>query len=128
MMKLLGGFTMVSTKIVATFFMVIILMLLGFAFFPDLLNRMSDFTNWIEGQIRDPEMNDRGKFLFRTLVNENTIFGIIMTLIARAVIEFIFWIGGLMWRLANPKTETEDDFKRRAIDPSEDVPPTYYRN
>ena len=127
MFRLLRGFTLVSSKIVATFFMVIFLMLLGFAFFPDLLNRMSDFTNWIEGQIRDPDMNDRGKFLFRTLVNENTIFGIIMTLIARAVIEFLFWVFGLMWRLANPQ-EGEKDFKRRKIDPSEDVPPTYYRS
>ena len=92
MWKLLGGFGLVTSKIIATFFMVIFLMLLGFAFFPDLLNRMADFTNWIEGQIRDPNMDDRGKFLFRTLVNENTIFGIIMTLIARAVIEFLFWI------------------------------------
>ena len=127
MIKLFAGFTMVSTKIAATFFMVIFLMLLGFAYFPDLLNRLSDFTNWIEGQIRDPDMNDRGKFLFRTLVNENTIFGIIMTLIARAVIEFIFWIGGIMWRIANPKPK-EEPAAPAQVAPSEDVPPTYYRN
>ncbi|WP_084397318.1 hypothetical protein [Henriciella aquimarina] len=125
MLKLLGGFTLVSSKIVATFFMVIILMLLGFAFFPDLLNRMSDFTNWIEGQIRDPNMDERGKFLFRTLVNENTIFGIIMTLIARAVIEFLFWVTALMWRLANPP---EDKPGKETPQPVAGVPPTYYEN
>ena len=65
MWKLLRGFSLVSSKIVATFFMVIFMMLLGFAFFPDLLNRLSDFTNWIEGNIRDPDMDERGKFLFR---------------------------------------------------------------
>ncbi|WP_084419983.1 hypothetical protein [Henriciella litoralis] len=129
MMKLFGGFTLVSSKIVATFFMVIILMMLGFAFFPDMLNRLSDFTNWIEGQIRDPDMNDRGKFLFRTLVNENTIFGIIMTLIARAVIEFLFWILKIMWRIANPKKKPEEpDDPPPIIEPEDDVPPTYYSN
>ena len=125
MWKLLGGFSLVTSKIVATFFMVIFLMLLGFAFFPDLLNRLSDFTNWIEGQIRDPNMDDRGKFLFRTLVNENTIFGIIMTLIARSVIEFIFWICGVMWRLVNPPEEKTEDKKP---EPVPDAPPTYYGN
>lgn len=126
MLKLLGGFTMVSSKIVLTFFMVIFLLLVGFAFFPDVLNRLQDFTNWIEGQIRDPDIDERGKYLFRTLVNENTIFGIIMTLIARALIEFIFWICGIMWRAVNPPEE--DD---KAASPSvvrRDAPPTYYEN
>ena len=125
MLKLLGGFSLVTSKIVATFFMVIFLMLLGFAFFPDLLNRLSDFANWIEGQIRDPEMDDRGKFLFRTLVNENTIFGIVMTLIARSVIEFIFWICGVLWRLVNPPEKTEE---AAPAEPVPDAPPTYYGN
>ncbi|MEE2878313.1 MAG: hypothetical protein VX593_04845 [Pseudomonadota bacterium] len=125
MWKLLGGFSLVTSKIVATFFMVIFLMLLGFAFFPDQLNRLSDFTNWIEGQIRDPNMDERGKFLFRTLVNENTIFGIIMTLIARAVIEFIFWISALLWRLVNPP---EEKTAEPAPEPVRDAPPTYYSN
>ena len=125
MWKLLRGFSLVSSKIAATFFMVIFLMLLGFAFFPDLLNRLSDFTNWIEGQIRDPNMDDRGKFLFRTLVNENTIFGIIMTLIARAVVEFIFWISGVLWRLVNPPEEKDE---APAPKPVGDAPPTYYGN
>jgi len=125
MWKLLRGFSLVSSKIVATFFMVIFLMLLGFAFFPDLLNRLSDFTNWIEGYIRDPDMDERGKFLFRTLVNENTIFGIIMTLIARAVVEFIFWISGVLWRLVNPPEEKDE---APAPKPVGDAPPTYYGN
>ena len=126
MLKLLGGFTKVSSKIVLTFFMVIFLLLVGFAFFPDLLNRMQDFTNWIEGQIRDPDIDERGKYLFRTLVNENTIFGIIMTLIARALIEFIFWICGIMWRAVNPPEEGDKVASPAAV--RRDAPPTYYEN
>ncbi|MEM5518387.1 hypothetical protein WNY37_15635 [Henriciella sp. AS95] len=126
MLKLLGGFGLVSTKIVLTFFMVIFLLLIGFAFFPDVLNRLQDFTNWIEGQIRDPDIDERGKYLFRTLVNENTIFGIIMTLIARALIEFLFWIFGVMWRAVNPPEDkkTEPVTGQRVAD----APPTYYEN
>ncbi|WP_300380325.1 hypothetical protein [Henriciella sp.] len=105
MLKLLGGFSLVTSKIFITFFTVIFLLMLGFAYFPEQLNRLSDFTNWIEGQIRDPDMDDRGKFLFRTLVNENTIFGIVMTLIARAVVEFVFWFCAGLWRLVNPPEE-----------------------
>lgn len=105
MLKLIGGFSLVTSKIVITFFMVILLLMIGFAFFPDQLNRLSDFTNWIESQIRDPNLDDQGKFLFRTLVNENTIFGIVMTLLARAVVEFVFWFCAGLWRLVNPPEE-----------------------
>lgn len=125
MLKLLGGFSLVTSKIVATFFMVIFLMLIGFAFFPDLLNSMSDFTNWVEGWVRDPDLDERGKFLFRTLVNENTIFGIIMTLIARAVIEFLFWAFAALWRLVNPEEPKQDT---PVTPPVSDAPPTYYEN
>jgi hypothetical protein len=48
-----------------------------------------------------------------------------MTLIARAVIEFLFGIFGIMWKIANPK---DKEFERRTIDPSDDGPPTYYKN
>ena len=82
-------------------------------------------ANWIESMIRDPSMDDRGKFLFRTLVNENTIFGIIMTLIARALIEFIFWVSGMLWRLVNPP---EPQPANPAARPVSDAPPTYYQN
>ena len=129
MWKLLGGLSMVSTKIVATFVMVILLMLLGIVLFPRQLNQVNDFANWIANLdfMRNPDIPQSAVAVFRNFVNETTIFGIIMTLIARDVVEFIAWVCGIMWRIANPKTEAEE-FKRRAIDPSEDVPPTYYRN
>ena len=113
------AFSLATSKIAITFFMVIFLMLLGFAYFPDLLNRLSDFCNQLEGHLRDPNLDDRGKFLFRTLVNENTIFGIIMTLIARSVVELCFWVLGGMWKLANGDPKKKAEKKRN--DP-EDYP------
>ena len=76
--------------------MVIVLMLLGFAFFPGALNTLTDFANYLEGYVRNPDLDEQGTFLFRTLVNENTIFGIITTLIARSVVELFAWIFGMM--------------------------------
>ncbi|MEM8617316.1 MAG: hypothetical protein AAGF20_10315 [Pseudomonadota bacterium] len=94
-----------STKLVATFFMVILLMLLGLVAFPAQLNQLNDFANYIANwdMIRNPNIPEQGKFLFRTLVNESTIFGILTTLIARMVVEILFFLLGIMWRLANGK-------------------------
>ncbi len=129
MLRLLSGFSIASTKIVATFFMVIILMLLGIVFFPRQLNQINDVANWIANLdfVRNPDIPQTAVAVFRNFVNETTIFGILMTLIARAFVEFIFWLCGILWRVANPR-EDEDGFNRRSFDPSEDVPPTYSRN
>ena len=94
MFTLLKLFGKASAKLVATFIMVIVLMMLGFAFFPGALNALSDLANTLEGYVRNPNLDEQGTFLFRTLVNENTIFGIISTLIARAVVEFFAWVFG----------------------------------
>ncbi|RIJ23347.1 hypothetical protein D1224_03495 [Henriciella barbarensis] len=129
MLRLLSGFSIASTKIVATFFMVIVLMLLGIVFFPRQLNQINDVANWIANLdfVRNPDIPQTAVAVFRNFVNETTIFGILMTLIARAFVEFIFWICAMLWRVANPR-EDEDGFTRRSFDPSEDVPPTYSRN
>ena len=92
MFTLLKLFGKASAKLVATFIMVIVLMLLGFAFFPGALNTLTDFANMLESQVRNPGLDEQGTFLFRTLVNENTIFGILTTLIARSIVEFFVLI------------------------------------
>ena len=99
-----------SAKLAATFFMVIFLMLLGLVFFPTQLNQLNDFANIVANweAIRNPDIPEQGKFLFRTLVNESTVFGILTTLIARAVVEMLFFVLGMMWRAANPESESAD--------------------
>ena len=100
MLKLFSLFGRASTKLAATFVMVILLMLLGFAFFPSAINGLSDFTNYLEGYLRDPPLNEQATVLFRTLVNEQTIFGIIMTMIARSIVEFFAWFFGSGLKMA----------------------------
>ncbi|MEM9668849.1 MAG: hypothetical protein AAF950_07970 [Pseudomonadota bacterium] len=94
MLKLFSLFSKASAKLAATFVMVIILMLSGFAFFPGVVNGLSDFTNYLEGYLRHPPLNEQATVLFRTLVNEQTIFGIIVTMISRSIIEFFAWFFG----------------------------------
>lgn len=99
MLNLLGLFGRASTKLLATFVTVIVLMLLGFAFFPSALNALNDFANYLEGHLRNPPLNEQATVLFRTLVNENTIFGIIMTMIARSVVELFALFFGRSWKM-----------------------------
>jgi len=96
-----------SAKLVATFFMVIFLMLIGLVLFPHQLNQLNDFANWIANweAIRNPDIPEQGKFLFRTLVNESTIFGILTTLIARIFVEVIWWGSVRLWAMVNPPEE-----------------------
>lgn len=98
MLNILSLFGRASAKLMATFVTVIGLMLLGFTFFPSALNALSDFSNYLEGFLRDPQVDEQGKFLFRTLVNENTIFGILMTMIARSLVELAALVFGGGWK------------------------------
>jgi len=108
MLGLLGLFSKASAKIIATFVMVIVLMLLGFAFFPGVLNQLSDLANYLESHVRNPNLDEQGTFLFRTLINENTIFGIISTIIARAVVELFAWMFGSIWKaMRGPSTPAD---------------------
>jgi len=81
-----------------------VLMLLGLVLFPTQLNQLNDFANWIANweMIRNPDIPEQGKFLFRTLVNESTIFGILTTLIARVVVEIMWWGSVRLWEKVNP--------------------------
>ncbi len=93
-----------SSKILATFFMVLVLMMLGVLFVPSVFNGVNDFANYIAnlGWIRNPNLGDQGVAVFRVFINEASIFGILMTLIARVVVELIWWSSGQLWRMANP--------------------------
>lgn len=109
MWQLFMMFGKASTKLVATFFLVIILMILGFAFAPSAITGLQDFANTIEGHVRNPGLDNQGTVLFRMLVNENTIFGIFMTLIARAIVEFAAWAGGSSWKAMNGGGQARED-------------------
>jgi hypothetical protein len=97
-----------SAKILATFFMVLILMMLGVLFVPSAFNGVNDFANYLANMnmIRNPNLGDQGIAVFRVFINEASIFGILMTLIARTVVEIIWWLTAALWRTVNPSDET----------------------
>lgn len=114
-LSLFGSLTRSSAKLVISFFLVIVLMVLGFAFAPDLVRGFQDWIEGINDMVRTPPLlDDQGLILYRTLVNENTIFGIILTLVSRAIIEVFAWGFGRLWKAADfgGKREKEAAEKR----------------
>ncbi|MEM9841775.1 MAG: hypothetical protein AAF767_03960 [Pseudomonadota bacterium] len=93
-----------SAKIVATFFMVLVLIMLGVLFAPNLFNTVNDFANYLANLdwVRNPAFGDQGVAVTRVFINESSIFGIIMTLLARIIVELIWWSCGQLWRMVNP--------------------------
>lgn len=96
-----------SVKIVATFFMVLFLILFGILFVPSAYNGVNDFANWIANldMVRNPDFGEQGKALMRQFINEASIFGIVLTLIARMIVEIIWALSAALWRLVNPKDD-----------------------
>lgn len=96
-----------SAKILATFFMVLILMMLGVLFAPSMFNGVNDFANYLANlnMIRNPNLGDQGIAVFRVFINEAAIFGILMTLIARIVVEIIWWGSAQLWKMVNPSED-----------------------
>ncbi|MEO0785761.1 MAG: hypothetical protein AAFY10_08675 [Pseudomonadota bacterium] len=88
MMMLFGSLARASTKLALSFVLVIVIMVLAFAFAPGLVRGLQDIIEGINDMIRTPPiLSDQGLILYRTLVNEATIFGILLTLLSRAIIE-----------------------------------------
>ena len=107
MLSLVKTLSNASAKLIATFFMVIILMLLAFAFFPNGINALKESIQqfMLTDAMRNPPLNAQGEMLFDLLINESTVFGIIMTLLARMIVEMISWGMVRLWRLVNPKSD-----------------------
>ena len=97
-----------SAKILATFFMVLVLMMIGVFLLPSAFNSVNDFANYIANldMIRNPDVGEQGVAVTRVFINESSIFGILMPLIARVFVEIIWWGFGALWKMVNPPEET----------------------
>ena len=102
LLSLGGSLFRSSAKLVISFALVIIIMVLAFAFEPGWVRGFQDWIEALNDTLRTPPLlDDQGLILYRTLVNENTIFGILMTLIARAIVEMVAWMFGQAFRSEN---------------------------
>ena len=95
MLSVLKTLSSAGSKIIATFFMVLILIMLSVLFFPQGFNLVSDAANHLANLeiARNPPVSERGKTLVRLFINEASIFGILITLIARMVVEILILLG-----------------------------------
>lgn len=87
--------------------MVLVLIMLGVLFVPSAFNNVNDFANYIANMdwVRNPDIGEQGVAVTRVFINESSIFGILMTLIARIFVELIWWVCGRLWRMVNPVEE-----------------------
>ncbi len=95
---MMWGIFRVSTKLVATAFLSIALIILGFLFVPNLLSSVYDFADLVEKWLptaQDLEMKDLPGALYRQVVNDTMIFGVLLTLIARIIVELVWGLGAL---------------------------------
>lgn len=106
MLSLFGSLTRSSAKLVASFALVIILMVLAFAFMPSAIRDLQDWIEGINDAVRTPPLlkdRDQSLILYRTLVNESTIFGILMTLGSRMIVEIFAWMFGEVFGIGKKK-------------------------
>lgn len=87
----------VSSKLVLTAVMALVLLVAGLIYFPGLLHWLLDAAKWLT--VRLPAANDLpvdnegGKLLYDLVVNEQAVFGLLLTLVARIVVELGFGLG-----------------------------------
>lgn len=86
-----------STKLVATFIVTLALFLLFFMFFPKGIIALQDLAAGLNDLIRTPAfLDEQAMALYRTFINDSTLLGVIVTAIARLLIEVVAYVvGGL---------------------------------
>lgn len=95
---MMWGVFRVSTKLVVTAFLSIALIILGFLFAPNILSSVYDFADVVEKWLptaQDLELTDLAGALYRQVVNDTMIFGVLLTLIARIIVELLWGLGAL---------------------------------
>ena len=96
-MGLMWSFMRSSSKIMATFVVMLLLTFLLILFLPGTYVGLQDFAEWIDDGVRNPPFEDqRNIAIYRFFVNSSTIMGVIMTIISRAIVDLgAMGFGGL---------------------------------
>ena len=95
-MGLLWSFMRSSSKIMATFIVMLLLTFIMILFVPGAYVGLQDFAEWIDDGVRNPPMESTNVAIYRFFVNSSTIMGVIMTIISRAIVDLgAMGFGGL---------------------------------
>lgn len=95
---MMWGIFRVSTKLLATAALSIAIVILGYLFAPNVLSAVYDFADVVEDWLptaKELNLKDLGGALYRQTVNDTMIFGILLTLIARIIVEFVWALGAM---------------------------------
>lgn len=97
-----------SSKIMLTFLVMLLLTVLLILFWPGAYVGLQDFSEWIDDGVRNPPFeSEQNVAIYRIFVNSTTILGIIMTLISRAIVDFIAFVGGRLFQGFNAEAEVD---------------------
>lgn len=98
-MGILWGMMRSSSKIMLTFVVMLLLTVLLILFWPKAYVGLQDFAEMLDDTFRNPPFEDeQNTAIYRLFVNSTTILGVIMTLISRAIVDFIAFIGGNLFK------------------------------
>jgi len=95
---MMWGVFRVSTKLVATAVLSIAILILGFVFAPNLLTEFQYFADAIENWLPNSKewgFKDQAGAAYSTFVNDTVIFGILMSLLARVIVEIVWGLFAL---------------------------------
>lgn len=95
---LFWGIFRVSTKLVATAVLSIVILIFGLLFAPNVLSGVYDFADVVERWLptaQELNLRDQGGAFYRQFVNDTMIFGILLTLIARVIVELTWGLFAL---------------------------------
>lgn len=87
-----------STKIFATFVVLIFITFVMILFMPNVYVWLQNLAEGIDDYVRNPPMEPQNIAIYRFFVNGATILSVIMTLIARALVEGVAAAGGGIWK------------------------------
>ncbi|WOI53229.1 hypothetical protein [Parvularcula sp. LCG005] len=84
-----------SGKLLATAIVALGIFILSFMFWPKGILWLQDGAAWFVDTVRTPGfLDEKATVLYRTFVNDSTVLGILVTAIARLVVEIVAFVFG----------------------------------
>jgi len=98
-----------SSKIMLTFLVMLLLTVMLILFWPSAYVGLQDFSEWIDDGVRNPPFDsEQNVAIYRLFVNSTTILGVIMTLISRAIVDAIAFLGGNLMKGFQAESDVDE--------------------
>lgn len=85
------------SRIVATFVVAAALMAASFLFYPPFMRTLQEWgSDWANAAQSPTWLDAQQQVLFNAIVTDTTFVGLMLTIIARAIVDVCFWCASLM--------------------------------